>query len=128
MQIGKTGRTLAVATLSLGLILSVAAPTTAQNTQENQVKTDWSEEKLENFGEAAVALQDIQAEWKQRIANARTEEKRQTLRQQQADAMDQAIRDAGLTPKEYSQIVRAVRNDQEFYQEVSEYVEDAKSE
>lgn len=110
--------------------MGAAAPAAAQSTgqgQQQQVKTDWSEQKLDAFAEASVAINEMQSKWQERISNAESQEKQAEIRQEANEAVTGTIEDSGLSPKEYNQIYQAARQDQELYEDLMTRIEDERS-
>lgn len=128
MAFRNTTRGVIAALLSAGLVMSAAAPAAAQNTQQQgQVKTDWSEEKIEQFVQASVAISEAQSKWTQRIQQAESQEKKQKLQKQANEAVLQKIKDQGLSTSEYNRIYKAAEQDKEFYNELTDRIEKAKN-
>lgn len=107
--------------LASSLIFSAAAPAAAQTAeqgQQNQVKTDWSEQKLDAFAAASVAISEKQAEWRQRIAEADAQEKQAELREKANKDIKGTIEDKGLSPQDYSRIHRSAQQNDDLYEEL----------
>jgi hypothetical protein len=107
--------------LASSLIFSAAAPAAAQTAeqgQNEQLKTDWSEQKLEAFAAASVAISEKQAEWRKRIADAESRDKQADLREQANKEIKGTIEDKGLSPQEYSRIHRSAQQNDDLYEEL----------
>jgi len=120
----------AIAILAGGTAAGWPAPVAGQTSgqsQTGQVKTDWSQQKLEAFAAASVALGDVQANWETRIADAETQQQREELRRDANQAMAQTIEDAGLTPEQYQRIYRAARQDETLHSQIMQLIEDKRS-
>lgn len=107
--------------LASSLIFSAAAPAAAQTadqTQQKQIKTDWSEQKLDAFAAASVAISEKQSEWRQRIADADSQEKQADLREKANKDIKGTIEDKGLSPQEYSRIHRSAQQNDDLYEEL----------
>ncbi len=130
MNIRNPNRAVAGVLLASSLVLSAAAPAAAQAAEQNQqqqFKTDWSEEKLDAFAAASVEISEKQAEWRQRVANAKTQQKRADLREQANQDIKSTIEDQGLSPKEYSRIHQAAQSDDTLYDELMSRIQDKQS-
>ena len=130
MTIRKPNGAVAGVLLASSLALGAAAPAAAQTAepgQQERIKTDWSEEKLDAFAAASVEISDKQAEWRQRIANAETREKRADLREQANKDIKSKIEDQGLSPKEYSQIHQAAQSDDALYDDLMSRIQNERS-
>lgn len=107
--------------LASSLIFSAAAPAAAQTAepgQQDQIKTDWSEQKLDAFAAASVAISEKQAEWRQRIAEADAQEKQAELREKANKDIKGTIEDKGLSPQDYSRIHRSAQQNDDLYEEL----------
>lgn len=91
----------------------------AQSTQQN---VDVSEEKLESFVEAREEVVKISRQWEDRLNNADSQEKLNSLQQQAQEEMVAAVRDNGLSVNEYNMIVDASQTDPELRERVNEMV------
>jgi hypothetical protein len=94
----------------VGLMLGIAAiaPLRAQS------QADIPDAKLESFVVAALAVNDLMAEWSPRIEGARDENEANTLRQQAQSEFVQAVEQTeGITIEEYQTIGQAAQQDPE---------------
>lgn len=89
----------------------------AQSTQQN---VDVSDEKLETFVEAREEVVKISRQWEDRLSNADSQEKLNSLRQQAQEEMVAAVRDKGLSVNEYNMIVDASQTDPDLRERVNE--------
>lgn len=111
------------------LAVVLAVPAWAQSGSgdpDQSAKTDWSRAKLEAFAEATVAMSDVRAEWRPRIADAGTPEERQELREQANAAVQKALEAEDLTPKEYHRIYEATQADEDLHDTVMELLLEAR--
>ena len=75
-------------------------------------QTAFSEQKLEAFVTAAVAVTELSEQWKQRIGEAGSEEKAEELREQANQELVAAVEGTdGITVQEYKEISEAARGD-----------------
>lgn len=121
MTTRSSSSTVAGMLLASSLIFSAAAPAaaqTAEQSQTEQLKTDWSEKKLDAFAAASVAISEKQAEWRQRIAEAESRDKQADLREQANKEIKGTIEDKGLSPQEYSRIHRSAQQNDDLYEEL----------
>ena len=127
MQNRLNSRRFAAALMAASLVTSAAAaPALAQSSQEGDVKTDWSEQKIEQFVQASMAVGETQEEWSSRIQQAEGQEKKRELQQQAQKAVQEAIEDEGLSTQEYNKIYQAAQQDQELYNELTERIQEAR--
>jgi hypothetical protein len=120
-------RRLAAAVLAVSLVgTTAAAPTLAQENEQNQVKTDWSEQKIEQFVQASIALGEAQDKWGERIRNAESQQKKRQLQQQANMQVKKVIEDQGLSTAEYNRIYKAAEQDQELYKEITARIQEAR--
>jgi hypothetical protein len=111
-------RRLGAAIVGMVLGLAAIAPLSAQT------QTEVSDAKLESFVVAALAVNDLMAEWSPRIQGAKNEEEANTLRQQAQSEFVAAVEQTeGITIEEYQTIGQAAQQDpklnariQEIYQ------------
>lgn len=128
MQTRIAARTALSTLVAIGLAIGTVAPAAAQSTeqqgQEESVKTDWSDQKLEAFADASVAINEVQAEWRPRIAEAESTEEQQQARQKANQAVQQVIKDEGLSLEEYDEIYKAAQQDRELYSDLMARIEE----
>ena len=120
-------RRFAAALMAASLVTSAAAtPALAQSSQQSDVKTDWSEQKIEQFVQASMAVGEAQEEWGSRIQQAEGQEKKRELQQKANEEVQEAIEDEGLSTQEYNKIYQAAQQDQELMNELTERIQEAK--
>ena len=99
-------------------LLAVASPQAiAQQQPQNQQMTspDFSQQQIESFVDAAVALQRVQSDLDAKAQQAQNPDEVARLQQEaQADAA-QAIEASGLSVDEYAAIAQAANGDPELY-------------
>ncbi len=107
----------AIATAGVG---GLVTPATAQSSsgQQQQVKTDWSDEQLQGFVKTAMAVRDVYSNWRPKIKNAENDQERKQLRQKANDEAVKVVKDSPLSIDTYTKINRAMRKDPEFYKKV----------
>lgn len=91
----------------------------AQSTQQN---VDVSDKKLESFVEAREEVAQISRQWEDRLNNADSQEKLNSLQQQAQEEMVAAVRDKGLSVDEYNMIVDVSQTDPDLRKRVNEMV------
>ncbi len=103
--------TLAAALLALGL----AGPTAAQDQapQAAPQAEDITDQQLDQFAEAALAVNQIGRKYASELQAAEDEAAAQEIRAQAQEEMMQAVQDEGLSVEQYNAIYAAAENDQE---------------
>lgn len=113
---------LAAAVIALTGAVGVPQQATAQSSgnesQQAQPKTDWSDQKLKSFVQAAMEVRGVYKQWKPKIEQAETKEDRKKMRKQANSAAIEKVKASSLTVKEYTAINRAMRKDPEFFEKV----------
>jgi len=127
MQSRLNSRRFAAAIMAASLVTSAAAtPALAQSGQQSEVKTNWSDQKIEQFVQASMAVGEAQEEWRSRIQEAEGQEKKRELQQKANEATQEAIEEEGLSTQEYNKIYQAAQQDQELYDELTERIQQAR--
>jgi hypothetical protein len=103
--------TAAAALLALGL----AAPAAAQQQQQPQVTPaeNISDQELDQFAEAALAVNQIGRKYASELQAAEDDAAAQDIRAQAQEEMVQAVEDEGLSVEQYNAIYAAAEEDQE---------------
>ena len=105
--------TAAAALLALGL----AAPAAAQDEPAGQaqppVAEEISDQQLEQFAEAALAVNQIGREYASELQAAADEAAAERIRSRAQEEMIEAVQDEGLTVQEYNAIYAAAEENQE---------------
>lgn len=127
-------RTNAVRILAAGVLaLSTAAAlpqaasaqqSTPQGNEGAGPKLDWSDNQLRKFAGAAIEVQETFAEWRPRIEQTQDTAKQEELRQQANEAALEAIRDEGLSVRQYNQMNQAIQAEPELYDKVVRMMEE----
>lgn len=105
MKLATTG---IVRTMTLAALLVWAASATGY------AQSAFSDQKLEAFVAAAVAVTELSEQWRQRIGEAGSEEKANALREQANQELVAAVEGTdGITVQEYKDISDAARGDPE---------------
>lgn len=105
----------------LSVLMMALALTIGGTAQAQEIKTDWSQQKLEAYASAVVKVESVFAALRQAIAQS--PEKEQELQRQANEEAVEAVRAEGLTVDEYNQIFTATRADPRFNQKVIELIE-----
>ena len=86
-------------------------------------EVDLSEEQIDTFVSAFVAVQEVRNDFSERLQGAEDESEAQSMQQEAQDEMVQAVEDSGMTVEEYNEVAMALQNDPELMQEVQERAE-----
>lgn len=99
-------------------------PQLAQSQQSQPAQpANFSEEELRSFVTAATEVQQLSMQWQQRLkASKDDKQKSQQIRQKATQEITQAVRDEGLTVKEYNQISMAARQDEALRKKLKGYL------
>jgi len=103
--------TVAAALLALGL---AGLPAAAQDQAPPAVAAeDITDQQLDQFAEAALAVNEIGRKYGPELQAAEDEAAAQEIRTQAQEEMVEAVENQGLTVQEYNAIYAAAENDQE---------------
>jgi GTP1/Obg family GTP-binding protein len=83
-----------------------AAPQTGEAPAANV-----TDDKLENFVDAATEVQNVQTTYTERMKQAADQQQAQSLRQEAQDKMVSAVEESGLTVQEYNLIAQRLQTD-----------------
>ncbi|WP_018141928.1 MULTISPECIES: DUF4168 domain-containing protein [unclassified Thioalkalivibrio] len=86
-------------------------------------EVDLSEEDIDTFVSAFVAVQEVREDFADRLQGAEDETEAQSMQQEAQDEMVSAVEDAGMSVEEYNEVAMALQNDPELMQEVQERAE-----
>lgn len=86
-------------------------------------EVDLSEEDIDTFVTAFVAVQEVREDFADRLQNAEDETEAQSMQQEAQDEMVSAVEDSGMSVEEYNEVAMALQNDPELMQEVQERAE-----
>lgn len=90
-----------------------------------QAQTEFSDQQLESFVVAALAVDDLIREWNPRIQAAENEEQATELREEANAALLETITATdGITVEEYQEIGRAAQADPELAARINEIYQD----
>lgn len=90
----------------------------AQSTEQQNV--EFGDDKLAAFVDARESVVQISQQWEERLNNAESQEKLNSLQQEAQQEMVEAVREEGLTVNEYNMIVDATQTDPELRERVNE--------
>ena len=114
-----------LATTAIVRTLTLAALFVWAASSASHAQSSFSEQKLEAFVAAAVAVTELSEEWKQRIGEAGSEEKAEELRQQANQELVAAVEGTdGITVEEYKDISEAARDDPQLSAKIREIYDD----
>lgn len=82
--------------------------------------TQFSDEEIETFAEARGSVMEISSEWQERLSNAESQEKLNSLRAAAQEEMVQAVRAEGLSVDDYNMMVEAVQSNPDLRRRVRE--------
>lgn len=100
---------------ALALALAVSAPAWAQ------AQAEFSDEQLQSFVVAAVAVDELIRQWNPRIQGAENAEQAALLREQaNAELVETITRTEGMTVEQYQQIGQAAQSDPELAARINE--------
>jgi hypothetical protein len=117
--------TAAAALLALGL----AAPAAAQDQQQQVTPAeDISDEQLDQFADAALAVNQIGRKYATELQAAEDEAAAQEIRVQAQEEMVQAVEEEGLTIQEYNAIYAAAEQNQEVNTAIQELLQEKQEE
>ncbi|OOC48273.1 DUF4168 domain-containing protein [Thioalkalivibrio versutus] len=86
-------------------------------------EVDLSEEDIDTFVSAFVAVQEVREDFADRLQSAEDETEAQSMQQEAQDEMVNAVEDSGMSVEEYNEVAMALQNDPELMQEVQERAE-----
>lgn len=90
----------------------------AQSTEQQNV--EFGDEKLAAFVDARESVVEVSQQWEERLNNAESQEKLNSLQQEAQQEMVEAVREEGLTVNEYNTIVDATQTDPELKERLTE--------
>lgn len=115
-------RSLTAAVFSLSL---AGAPVVASAQDADGM--EFSDQQLQAYAEAAIAVTSVIEEWQPRIQDARAEgdedRAESLIEEANADLVSTIQAADGITLEEYQQISLAARNDQDLYEKLSDRIE-----
>ena len=101
---------------AVALVLAASGPALAQEAQ-----TEFSDQQLESFVVAAIAVDEVIREWNPRIQAAENEEQAAQLREEANAALLETIAQTeGMSVEQYQEIGQALQNDPELANRVNE--------
>lgn len=114
--------------LVIAVFMALGSPQAllAQTTDDEQggaPQTDWSEDELQSFASAAMAVDEVFTKWRTRIAEADTAEEANEMQQEASEEAVDAVEREGLTIEQYNEINQAIQADPELYDRVIEMIQ-----
>lgn len=111
------------------LLLAIGFGTTAALAQTDPMQQqppaiDVSDQQLEQFVEAQVAIIEIQQDYTERLQGVEDPNRAHELQVQANDEMTQAVDEAGLDVSSFNEIAMAIQNDPELQQRLTALMED----
>lgn len=92
-----------------------------QQPQQEMQQTEFTEDQLESFVDAAVAVNDLIESWRPRITAAESEEQAAQLREEANEELAEAIEQTeGMSLEEYQEIGQAAQADPELSERINE--------
>jgi len=115
---------------ALGLAFAAAAgqPALAQSSDSGEgqsqqnVKTDWSEQKLQQFAAAATDVKEVFDEYRPKIKDAEDADKANQMQKEASDEAAAAVEESGLSVEEYNRINQAIQADKDLYKRVMKII------
>jgi Domain of unknown function (DUF4168) len=100
---------------------ALALALAASNSAWAQAQTEFSDQQLESFVVAAVAVDELIREWNPRIQAAENEEQATQLREEANAALLETISETdGITIEKYQEIGQAAQSDPELAAKINE--------
>ena len=130
MTIRKTALTIALTALFAAGGTAVAqsygggagqAPTPGQTTPATAALT---EQTVDTFVDAFVAVQEIREDFTERLHSASDEAEAQAMQQEAQEKMMRAVEESGMSVQEYNEVAMALQNDPALMQQVQEKAAD----
>jgi len=110
--------------MGFGPMAASAAPgdqgSTNREAQHLAQSIQFSDEQIEAFAEARQSVIEISTEWQERLNNAESQEKLNSLQAAAQEEMVQAVRAEGLSVNDYNTMVDAVQSNPELKRRVRE--------
>lgn len=116
-----------LALLAAAGLLFAAGTATAQGQTPAQAPdqapaVEVSDQDVENFADAYVAVQTINQQYTEKLQNVEEAEKATEMQQEARDKMENAVEEAGLTISDYQKIAQAAGQDEELRADIQQAV------
>lgn len=116
-----------LALLAAAGLLFAAGTATAQGQAPAQAPgqaatVEVSDQDVENFADAYVAVQTINQEYAEKLQNVEEAEKATAMQQEARDKMEGAVEEAGLSISDYQEIAQAAGQDEELRADIQQAV------
>jgi hypothetical protein len=108
------------ALLSAVPLSAVHAQQTQQANPSAQQQAPVSDEKLEQFADAASTVREVRQEYSAEIQSTQDEEKAQSLRAEAQQKMVVVVQEAGLSVSDYNMIAQRLQSDGELMQRLNQ--------
>ena len=108
----------AVAAVALALASPLAVA------QEQPAATDFSQQQLEAFVDAATAVQEVQSDLDAKAQAAQNPDEVAELQQQAQQDASQAVQESGLSVDEYAAIAEAANQNPDLYAQIVELMQE----
>lgn len=109
---------------AIAMPATAPAQTSGSTGEASPPKTDWSEQKLESFASAAVALSSETSKWRQRIAEADSEAEAQKLQKKANEAVVETVQSEGLSMAEYREIYAATQGSPQLNKRIMQLIKE----
>lgn len=110
--------------LMVGSTLFLQAQEPNMMQQQGEVKTDYSDAKVDKFAKAALDVEGIMLEYQNKMQQSASDKtKLESLKVEANEKMEGAIKDRGLSVNEYQNMVLAARSDSDFRNRVAKIVQ-----
>ena len=110
------------------LALGVAATPALGQSEQAPAAPSISDEQLDQFAEAALAVNRIGQQYASQLQAAENEEQAQEIRAEAQEEMVQAVEEEGLTVDRYNEIYAAAENDEEVNAAIQALLQEKQSE
>jgi prophage DNA circulation protein len=106
--------------VAAALLLLASPPAMAQEQPQGQpmAPSDFSQQQIEAFVDAATEVQRVQTELDTKAQEAQNPEEVARLQQQAQQEASQAVEESGLTVDEYAAIAQAANEDPDLYAQI----------
>ena len=96
----------------------------AQPMPQQQEVPEVSDDQIQAFVDAYVAVNEVREEYTARMQEAEDQEAAQALQMEANEAMSAAIEDSGLSVEEYQEVAMAVSADPDVREQVTQMLEE----
>jgi len=113
--------------VALGLALMPLAATAQEQAEPALAPEEITDQQLESFAAAALAVNEVGREWARRIQATEDESEVEQMQVQAQEEMAAAVEEEGLTVEEYNAIYAAAESDEEINAEIQSLLQEQQS-